>query len=42
MSSMLPRSSDEIITTWTRRFLIALTVLAWFGIAAMVILGLRR
>ena len=41
MSSILPRSSDEIITTWTRRFLIALTVLAWFGIAAMVIWGLR-
>jgi predicted PurR-regulated permease PerM len=41
MSSMLPRSSDEIIATWTRRFLIALTVLAWFGIVAMVIWGLR-
>jgi len=29
------------MTTWTRRFLIALTLLAWFGILAMVIWGLR-
>ena len=41
MSSMAPRSADETITTWTRRFLIALTILAWFGIAVMVIWGLR-
>ncbi len=41
MSSMAPRSTDETITTWTRRFLIALTILAWFGIAVMVIWGLR-
>jgi predicted PurR-regulated permease PerM len=41
MSSSAPRSSEETITTWTRRFLIALTILAWLGIAAMVILGLH-
>ena len=31
----------ETIASWTRRFLIALTILAWLGILAMVILGLR-
>src|SRR5215813_3001035 len=41
MSSALPPTSNETITTWTRRFLIALTILAWFGIAAMMIWGLR-
>jgi predicted PurR-regulated permease PerM len=29
------------MTVWTRRFLIALTILAWFGITAMVIWSLR-
>jgi predicted PurR-regulated permease PerM len=40
-SSIFPSAPNETITTWTRRFLIALTILAWFGIIAMVIWGLR-
>ncbi len=36
-----PTRPARPITSWTRRFLIALTILAWFGIAAMVIFGLR-
>jgi predicted PurR-regulated permease PerM len=40
-SSIFPNAPSEAMTTWTRRFLIALTILAWFGIAAMVIWGLR-
>ena len=40
-SSIFPSPPSETITTWTRRFLIALTILAWFGIAAMLIWGLR-
>jgi hypothetical protein len=39
---MLPRSSDETITSWTRRFLIALTVLVWLSFAAMVIWATYR
>jgi predicted PurR-regulated permease PerM len=41
MSSIFPSPPNEAIVSWTRRFLIALTILAWFGIAAMVIWGLR-
>jgi predicted PurR-regulated permease PerM len=41
MSSIFPPTISESISAWTRRFLIALTVLAWFGIAAMVIWALR-
>jgi len=40
-SSIFPSAPNETITTWTRRFLIALTILAWFGIMAMVIWSLR-
>lgn len=40
-SSIFPNAPSETVASWTRRFLIALTVLAWFGIAAMVIFGLR-
>ena len=40
-SSIFPNAPNETITVWTRRFLIALTILAWFGILAMVIWGLR-
>jgi predicted PurR-regulated permease PerM len=40
-SPIFPNANNEIITTWTRRFLIALTILAWFGIAAMTIWALR-
>jgi predicted PurR-regulated permease PerM len=41
MSSIVPSTPNEAIASWTRRFLIALTILAWFGIAVMVIWGLR-
>lgn len=40
-SSIFPTTPSQTITTWTRRFLIALTILAWFGIAAMMIWALR-
>src|SRR6185437_15619197 len=40
-SSIFPNAPNETITTWTRRFLIALTILAWFGIAAMLIWSLH-
>src|SRR5215471_11754692 len=40
-SSIFPSAPNETITVWTRRFLIALTILAWFGVAAMLIWGLR-
>ncbi len=40
-SSIFPSAPNEMITTWTRRFLIALTILAWFGIITMVIWSLR-
>jgi predicted PurR-regulated permease PerM len=40
-SSIFPTAPSETMTTWTRRFLIALTILAWLGITAMVIWGLR-
>src|SRR6516165_6666696 len=40
-SSIFPSPPSETITVWTRRFLIALTILAWFGIAAMLIWALR-
>jgi len=40
-SSIFPDAPNETITVWTRRFLIALTMLAWLGITAMVIWGLR-
>jgi len=40
-SSIFPTAPIETMTTWTRWFLIALTLLAWFGILAMVIWGLR-
>jgi predicted PurR-regulated permease PerM len=40
-SSIFPSAPNEMITTWTRRFLIALTILAWFGIMTMVIWSLR-
>ena len=40
-SSIFPSAPNETITTWTRRFLIALTILAWFGIMTMVIWSLR-
>ena len=40
-SSIFPNAPNETITVWTRRFLIALTILAWFGILVMVIFGLR-
>jgi predicted PurR-regulated permease PerM len=40
-SSIFPSAPNETITTWTRRFLIALTILAWFGIAVMAIWSLR-
>src|SRR5262245_56427941 len=40
-TSIFPSAPSETTTTWTRRFLIALTILAWFGILAMVIWGLR-
>src|SRR5690349_13183525 len=40
-SSIFPSAPNETITTWTRRFLIALTILTWFGIMAMVIWSLR-
>jgi predicted PurR-regulated permease PerM len=40
-SSIFPGAPNETITAWTRRFLIALTIFAWFGILAMVIWGLR-
>jgi predicted PurR-regulated permease PerM len=40
-SSIFPVAPNETITTWTRRFLIALTILAWFGIAAMMVWALR-
>jgi predicted PurR-regulated permease PerM len=40
-SSIFPNAPSETITIWTRRFLIALTILAWFGIAAMLIWALR-
>jgi predicted PurR-regulated permease PerM len=40
-SSIFPSAPNATLTTWTRRFLIALTVLAWFGITAMVIWSLR-
>jgi predicted PurR-regulated permease PerM len=40
-SSIFPNPPNETITVWTRRFLIALTILAWFGIAAMLIWALR-
>jgi predicted PurR-regulated permease PerM len=41
MSSIFPSAPNDTITTWTRRFLIALTILAWFGILAMVMFGLQ-
>jgi predicted PurR-regulated permease PerM len=41
MASIIPTAPNEMMTTWTRRFLIALTVLAWLGILAMVMFGLR-
>ena len=40
-SSIFPNAPNETITVWTRRFLIALTILAWFGILAMVIWSMR-
>jgi predicted PurR-regulated permease PerM len=40
-SSIFPSAPSEAMTVWTRRFLIALTLLAWFGITAMVIWSLR-
>jgi hypothetical protein len=40
-SSIFPDAPNETMTVWTRRFLIALTMLAWLGITAMVIWGLR-
>ena len=40
-SSIFPSAPNEVIAAWTRRFLIALTILAWFGIAAMLIWALR-
>src|SRR5690349_11952359 len=40
-SSIFPGAPNQTITAWTRRFLIALTILAWFGILAMVIWSLR-
>jgi predicted PurR-regulated permease PerM len=40
-SSIFPAPPSESVTDWTRRFLIALTILAWFGIAAMMIWALR-
>jgi predicted PurR-regulated permease PerM len=40
-SSIFPTTPSETVTNWTRRFLIALTILAWFGIAAMLIWALR-
>lgn len=41
MASIFPSAPNEMITTWTRRFLIALTIFAWLGILALVIFGLR-
>src|SRR6185437_15149356 len=40
-SSIFPPAPSETVTNWTRRFLIALTILAWFGILAMVIWSMR-
>src|SRR5690242_17303428 len=40
-SSIFPTPPSETVASWTRRFLIALTILAWFGIAAMMIWALR-
>jgi predicted PurR-regulated permease PerM len=40
-SSIFPTTPSETVANWTRRFLIALTILAWFGIAAMMIWALR-